>query len=209
MARKMVQVVGDYLKVIEKCGFFDTIVSLKTSSIDSTVLANREFSRRFDYPLQLGITAAGPFMEGLIKSSLGVGMLLAQGIGDIIRVSLTAPSFWEIRSARFILQFLGLGEFFPEIISCPTCSRCEVDLMSLADKLRKSMDKLSKDNLPHKIALMGCIVNGPGEARQADIGIAFGKKKAVIFRKNEIMGWTQENRALGDLWDKLKGLKWR
>ncbi len=209
LAKEMVKRVSDYINLIEGVGFFDTIVSLKTSNVWSTLLANKEFARRFNYPLHLGITATGPFLEGVVKSCLGIGTMLSEGLGDIIRVSLTAPSFWEIRVAKFILQFLELRKFFPEIISCPTCSRCEVDLMSMVDKFRDRISKAEFSSFPSKIALMGCVVNGPGEAYQADIGIAFGKKKAVIFKNNKIVGWTNEKKALDDLLDKIGGSIWK
>ena len=198
LAQAMVKEIGCYLKILEKESFFDIMVSLKGSDIASTVIANRLFAKKFSYPLHLGITATGPFFEGIIKSSIGLGILLSEGIGDIIRVSLTAPSFWEIQGAKYILQSLGLRNFGPQIISCPTCSRCEVDLIGIVDKFKKELDKrgLSK---PLKIALMGCVVNGPGEARQADVGIAFGRKKGAIFRKEKILGWTNEKNAVKDL----------
>ncbi len=209
MAKEMVRIVGRYIRIIERVGFFDTIVSLKTSNVYSTFLANKEFSMHFDYPLHLGITATGPFMEGVVKSSLGMGMMLSCGLGDVIRISLTAPSFWEIRVAKYILQFMGLRRFFTEIISCPTCSRCEVDLMKMVERFRKEIDKEEDLKLPSKVAIMGCVVNGPGEARQADIGLAFGKKKAAIFKGDKIIGWTDENEALNVLLEKLGGSVWR
>ena len=208
IAKEMVKTVADYLRIIEREGFFDTMVSLKTSSVDSTIIANREFARRFDYPLHLGVTATGPFLEGVVKSSLGIGMMLNSGIGDIIRVSLTGPSWQEIRIARCLLQSLGLRSFYPEIISCPTCSRCSVDLPAIVDKFRKELSRMNNVSLPKKIAIMGCIVNGPGEAYQADIGIAFGKKKAAIFKKDKIVGWTDESNALNDLISKIKEIPW-
>ena len=209
IAKEMVKVVANYLNIIEKEGFFDIMVSLKTSGIDSTLIANKEFRRHFDYPLHLGVTATGPFLEGVVKSSLGVGMMLSSGIGDIIRVSLTGPSWQEIKVAQYILQSLGLRSFFPEVISCPTCSRCNVDLPGIVDKLRKELSKLDNISLPRKIAVMGCVVNGPGEAYQADIGLAFGRKRAAIFKKDRIVGWTDENNALRDLIDKIGGVPWK
>ena len=209
LAKEMVKAVARYINIIEKEGFFDIMVSLKTSNINSTFTANEEFRKHFDYPLHLGITATGPFLEGVVKSSLGVGMMLKLGMGDIIRISLTGPSWQEIRVARYLLQSLGLRNFFPEIISCPTCSRCEVDLPSMVDKLRKKLVRMDNSYFPGKIAVMGCVVNGPGEAYQADIGIAFGKKKAAIFKKDKIVGWTDENNALRDLLDKIGGTLWK
>jgi len=198
LGAQMVKEVEAYLKVLEAVNFFDIMVSLKGSDVLSTLAANELFSKRHNYPLHLGITATGPFLEGIAKSSLGLGSLLHQGVGDIIRVSLTAPSFWEIRVAKYILQALSLRKFGPEIISCPTCSRCEVDLVSIVDKFKKALEK-EKIKQPVRIAIMGCVVNGPGEAYQADIGVAFGKKKAVIFKKDKILGQSSEKKIVGDL----------
>ena len=198
LAGAMVKKVEDYLKVLERENFFDTMVSLKGSDVLSTIAANKLFVRRHNYPIHLGITATGPFLEGVTKSSLGLGSLLYQGIGAIIRVSLTAPSFWEIRTAKYILQALDLRHFGPEIISCPTCSRCEVDLINIVDKFKRALKKEEiKRHL--RVAIMGCVVNGPGEAYQADIGVAFGKRKAVIFKKDKILGQSSEKKIVADL----------
>jgi len=201
----MVKEVEAYLKVLEAENFFDIMVSLKGSDVLSTIAANELFSKRHNYPLHLGITATGPFLEGAVKSSLGLGSLLRQGVGDIIRVSLTAPSFWEIRVAKYILQALDLGQFGPEIISCPTCSRCEVDLVSIVDKFKEALSK-EKIKQPVRIAIMGCVVNGPGEAYQADIGAAFGKRKAVLFKKDKILGHSSEKKIVADLIKEIKRL---
>ena len=204
---QMVKEVEVYLKALEAENFFDIMVSLKGSDVLSTIAANEIFSKRHDYPLHLGITATGPFLEGIAKSSLGLGSLLYQGVGDIIRVSLTAPSFWEIRVAKYILQALNLRQFGPEIISCPTCSRCEVDLISIVDKFEKALGE-EKIKQPVRIAIMGCVVNGPGEAYQADIGAAFGKKKAVIFKKDKILGQSSDKKIVADLIKEVKQ-RWR
>ena len=198
LARQMVAKVGAYLAILEKNNFFDIMVSLKGSDVLTTITANRLFREKFDYPLHLGVTATGTFLEGVVKSSAAMGILLSEGIGDIIRISLTAPSFWEIKVAKYILQALDLRKFGPEIVSCPTCSRCEVDLIKIVDKFDKEL-KETGFNKPLRIALMGCVVNGPGEACQADIGAAFGEKKAVIFRKNKILGYSSEARIVKDL----------
>lgn len=195
---QMVKEAEACLKVLEGESLFDIMVSLKGSDVLSTIAANRLFSRRNKYPLHLGVTATGPFLEGVAKSSLGLGTLLYQGIGDLIRVSLTAPSFWEIRVAKYILQALGLRKFGPEIISCPTCSRCEVNLVSIVDKFQEVLGK-EKIKRPVRIAIMGCVVNGPGEAYQADIGAAFGKKTAVIFEKDKILARSDEKKIITDL----------
>ncbi len=203
LAGAMVKKVEDYLKVLERENFFDIMVSLKGSDVLSTIAANELFARRHNYPIHLGITATGPFLEGITKSSLGLGSLLQQGLGGIIRVSLTAPSFWEIRVAKYILQALNLRQFGPEIISCPTCSRCEVDLIGIVDKFKQALKK-EKIKRHLRIAIMGCVVNGPGEARQADIGAAFGKQKAVIFKKDKILSHSSEKKVVADLIKEVK-----
>lgn len=203
LANQMVKKAGEYIKIWEKENFFDIMVSLKGSDITSTILANRIFRDKFDYPLHLGITATGSLLEGTVKSSTGLGILLSSGIGEVIRISLTAPSFWEIRVAKYLLQSLNLRKFGPEIISCPTCSRCEVNLINLVDEFREKLAQ-SGFNKPLRIALMGCVVNGPGEANQADIGAAFGKKKAVIFRKGKILSSSNEKNIINDLFKELK-----
>jgi (E)-4-hydroxy-3-methylbut-2-enyl-diphosphate synthase len=198
LAQAMVSRAERYLKILEQENFFDIMVSLKGSDTQSTLFANRIFSQKHDYPLHLGITASGPFLEGVVKSSVGLGNLLCAGIGNVIRVSLTGPSYWEIRVARYILEALNLRQFGPRVISCPTCSRCEVNLFRIVEQFEK---KIREENLakPLRIAIMGCVVNGPGEASQADIGVAFGKKKAVIFKNNKILGYTSENKVVRDL----------
>lgn len=197
-ARQMVAAVADYLKILESVGFVDTMVSLKGADVMATIWANRLFAKKFDYPLHLGVTATGPYEQALIKSAIGVGTLLAQGIGNVIRVSLSAPSYLEIKAAKDILQALDLRRFGPEIISCPTCSRCEVDLINIVKKLEVAL-KTSNFRKPLKIAVMGCVVNGPGEAYQADLGAAFGKGKAAIFRRDKIIGWSDDKNIIGDL----------
>lgn len=203
LGQNMVKEVKEYLRLFEDEGFFDIMVSLKGSDINSTIYANRLFSQSFDYPIHLGITASGPFLPAVIKTSLGLSPLLFDGIGNVIRVSLTAPSFWEIRVAKEILQSLDLRRFGPEIISCPTCSRCEVNLIKIVDEFKQRLAK-AKINHPLRIALMGCIVNGPGEAYQADIGVAFGKNKAAIFKKDKILGFSKDKYVVDDLLERIK-----
>jgi len=198
LAEKMVKVAREYIKVLEKENFFDIIVSLKAQNVEATILANRIFSKRFDYPLQLGITATGPFLEGVTKSALGIGMLLFEGIGNCIRISLTEESFWEIRVAKYILQALNLRKFGPEIISCPACSRCKVNLKKIVEDFKKKLRE-EKVEKPVRIAIMGCIVNGPGEAYQADLGVAFGRNKGVIFKKDEILGYCKAQKLIENL----------
>jgi len=137
-------------------------------------------------------------LEGVVKSSVGLGKLLCEGVGDVLRVSLSAPSFWEVRVAKHILEAVNLRQFGPQIISCPTCSRCEVDLLKIVNKFEKELRKSSLSQ-PLRVAIMGCVVNGPGEANQADIGVAFGKKKAAIFRNDKILKWSNEEKVVSDL----------
>ena len=198
LAQAMAKKALDYVAVLEGVNFFDIMVSIKGSDVASTIAANEILTKKCNYPLHLGVTAAGPFSEGITKSALGLGNLLHEGIGDVIRVSLTAPSFWEIRIAKCILQSLDLRRFGPEIISCPTCSRCEVDLVDIVDRFKKNLKGLSLKK-PLRIAIMGCVVNGPGEAYQADIGVAFGKNKAVIFKKDKILGQSNDKKIVADL----------
>ncbi|MFH1854667.1 MAG: flavodoxin-dependent (E)-4-hydroxy-3-methylbut-2-enyl-diphosphate synthase [Candidatus Omnitrophota bacterium] len=193
----------DYIKVLEKARFYDIIVSLKTSSVLTTIEAYREFSKVSRYPLHLGVTAAGPVASGLVKSSLGIGILLREGIGDTIRVSLTGHPCEEVIAAKNILQALELRKFGPEIISCPTCGRCQVDLQGIVKKIAFSLQSSVFSQKALKIAIMGCEVNGPGEAKEADIGIAFGKGAGVLFKKGKIIRRVKEKDAIKALFDNL------
>ncbi|MFH1782239.1 MAG: flavodoxin-dependent (E)-4-hydroxy-3-methylbut-2-enyl-diphosphate synthase [Candidatus Omnitrophota bacterium] len=193
----MVKSTLDYIKILEKVNFYDIIISLKASDVLTTIEAYRKFSKRSDYPLHLGITAAGPKEKSIIKSSIGIGILLSEGIGDTIRVSLTGSSCDEVVIAKDILQALGLRRFSPEIISCPTCGRCQVDLKTIVDKVQEEINKAFLPNTQYSrpttrqkfptLAIMGCEVNGPGEAKEADFGIAFGKGNGVLFKKGKIV----------------------
>ncbi len=203
LAKEMFKACQVYIKILEAQGFLDIMVSLKGSDVASTILANKLFSQKYKYPLHLGVTATGSFLAGTVKSSLGIGNLLYQGIGDIFRVSLTGPSYLEIRVAKQILSSLNLRKFGPEIISCPTCSRCQVNLSKIVDKFKQELAK-SKVNKDLNIAIMGGVVNGPGEAYQADIGAAFGKKGAVIFKKDKVLKRSQENKIIDDLIREVK-----
>ena len=160
------------------------VVSLKSSSVVETMRAYELFSEKSEYPLHVGITASGTDFTGTIKSSIGIGGLLARGIGDTIRVSLTGDPVSEVRVAREILQSLGLRRFHPEVISCPTCARCKIDLVPLVYELER---QLSGSKKPLKVALMGCEVNGPGEAAEADVGIAAGKDSGLLFKNGEVV----------------------
>lgn len=183
------------VKFFEDNDFFSIVISVKTPFVKETIECYRRISEIFDYPLHLGITEAGEGYLGISKSVLGLGILLNEGIGDTIRVSLTASPVEEIKVAKAILQALNLRRFYPEIISCPTCGRIKVNLPEVLKKVKTQIDKLNKKhpelkNL--KIAVMGCIVNGPGEAKQADIGIAGGDKKFALFKKGKVIGTFSE-----------------
>jgi (E)-4-hydroxy-3-methylbut-2-enyl-diphosphate synthase len=189
-----------YLTFFEEIGFQDLVVSIKASDVFTTIEACRIFSEKSSYPLHLGITEAGPLEAGTIKNAVGIGTLLAEGIGDTIRVSLTASPVEEIKVARGILQALNLRRFEPELISCPTCGRCEVDLVLLVKKVEGI---LKKYNTPIKVAVMGCAVNGPGEARDADIGISAGKKQGILFRRGKVIRTVDFDKLLDALLEEL------
>ena len=174
----------DYARILEREGLRDIVFSLKASNIADTLEAYRKMSVLSDYPLHLGLTATGSSLEGGVKSAIAIGALLLEGIGDTIRVSLTAHPSEEIRVAKSILSALELRHFGPEIISCPTCGRCEVELEKIVRDLGA---KISASGLsaPVKVAVMGCLVNGPGEAKEADIGVAFGKKEGLLFKSGK------------------------
>jgi (E)-4-hydroxy-3-methylbut-2-enyl-diphosphate synthase len=194
----MVKVALDYIKILEKAKFYDIIISLKASDVLTTIEAYRRFAKKSDYPIHLGITAAGPVSTGLVKSSIGIGALLLEGIGDTIRVSLTGDPCEEVIAAKNILQALDLRRFGPEIISCPTCGRCQVDLRSIVNDLNSEL-RTKNSELRTKIAIMGCEVNGPGEAKDADIGVACGKNSGVIFRKGKIIKRVKEKHIVKEL----------
>jgi len=185
----MVESALDCIKLCEDIGHQAIKVSLKASAVPLTIEAYRLFSRRSDYPLHLGVTEAGPPFSGVIKSAVGLGILLAEGIGDTIRVSLTGDPVLEVRAAYGILRALGIRSRGVDIISCPTCGRCEVDLISLVEEVQ---DRLEHIEAPLTVAVMGCVVNGPGEAREADIGIAGGKGVGLLFKKGEVIEKVKE-----------------
>lgn len=196
MAQKLFLSAMENIAVIEALGFDQMVVSVKSPDVMEAVAAYRLLSSETDYPLHVGITESGTLESGSIKSAVGLGILLAAGIGDTIRVSLTADPVHEIHAARQILQSLGIRRFFPEIISCPTCARCEVDLIPIAEKLENYLKSSSK---LVKVAVMGCVVNGPGEAADADIGLAAGKGKGVIFKGGQAQKTISEDRFLEEL----------
>ncbi len=173
-----------HVKLLEKFDFYDTIVSIKSSDVASTIKANKMFAEMCDYPIHLGVTEAGTERTGLIKSSAGIGALLCEGIGDTLRVSLSADVIKEVEAAKDLLRVLGIRKGV-QVISCPTCSRCGIDVFTTAKKVE---DALKDKEWDIKIAVMGCAVNGPGEAREADIGVAGGNGEGLLFKKGEPMG---------------------
>jgi (E)-4-hydroxy-3-methylbut-2-enyl-diphosphate synthase len=186
--------------------FHDIKVSLKASDVRRTVAAYRLLSARTDLPLHLGVTEAGTLFSGLVKSSLGIGMLLAEGIGDTLRVSLTRDPVEEVRAGFEILAALGIRRRGPEIIACPTCGRTRIDLFGIVERVERA---LSGMRAPIKIAIMGCVVNGPGEAREADIGIAGGDGVGVLFRKGRVVRKFPEERLVEVLIEEAASLEKR
>ena len=192
----MVESAKRHIRICRENDFDDIIVSLKASDVNLMMDAYRLFSSEFDYPLHLGVTEAGPTKSGSIKSAVGVGSLLAEGIGDTIRVSLTDDPVEEVHVGFEILKSLGLATRGVTIVACPTCGRLEVDLFKIS---REMDDKLKNIETPMSIALMGCAVNGPGEATQTDIGIAFGKGSGHLYYKGENRGKVKEEEAMDHL----------
>ncbi len=180
----MVESALAHVLMLEQRGFYNTKISLKSSNVLETIAAYKLLAKKCSYPLHIGITEAGGILRGSVKSAVGLGILLWEGIGDTLRVSLTADPVQEVIAAYEILRSLGLRHFGPEIISCPTCGRTEIDLISLAAKVE---ERLKGERMPIKVAVMGCVVNGPGEAREADIGLAGGRDKGSIFCKGKII----------------------
>lgn len=190
----------NHVKILEDLNFFDTVISIKSSSVPKSVRAYELLREKTDYPLHIGITEAGTVYTGSIKSAVGMGIMLSKGIGDTMRVSLTGDPVEEIKAAKEILKALELRKFGPQIVSCPTCGRTQIDLISLANKVEDLLSHIDKDI---KVAVMGCAVNGPGEARDADIGIAGGKGEGLIFKKGEIIKKVPESELLDALMEEI------
>jgi (E)-4-hydroxy-3-methylbut-2-enyl-diphosphate synthase len=193
---KMVLSALSHLEILEDLNFYDTKISLKSSDVMTTIEAYKLMAEKVDYPLHLGVTEAGTLKSGLIKSSVGIGSLLSQGIGDTIRVSLTETPVEEVHAGYGILKSLGLRERGVNFISCPTCGRTQIDLIGLAKQVEERFKNL---NIPITIAVMGCPVNGPGEAKHADFGIAGAIKEGYIFKKGEIIARVPENDLINSL----------
>ena len=195
-ARGMVESALRHIRLLEDEGYDKIKVSLKASSVPLMLEAYRKMAEVVDYPLHLGVTEAGTVHSGVVKSAVGIGTMLAEGIGDTIRVSLTGDPVREIPVALDILRVLGLKLSSADLISCPTCGRTQIDLAVLAEKVEEQLAKLPALDKPLKVAVMGCAVNGPGEAREADFGIAGGKGMGLLFRKGEIVDRLPENELL-------------
>ena len=197
----MVESALQHVAILEKLDFSAIKISLKANDVPTTIKAYQLMSSAVDYPLHLGITEAGTVQSGVIKSAVGIGALLAQGIGDTIRVSLTGDPVEEVRTGNEILKALGLKEYGPTLISCPTCGRCNVDLIGMANAVEQRLKDVSK---PLKVAVMGCVVNGPGEAKEADIGIAGGQGQGILFRKGQVVRTAPEAELLPALFAELE-----
>ena len=202
-AQAMVESAMRHVALLERTGFDQIKISIKASDVPRTLEAYRLLAQRTEYPLHVGVTEAGSLYSGVVKSALGIGMLLAEGIGDTLRVSLTRDPVEEVRVGFEILKALGIRQRGPEIISCPTCGRCGIDLMSVVEQVDQA---LLTRTVPIKIAIMGCVVNGPGEAKEADIGVAGGKGQGILFKKGKVVRKVPQERLVEVLLDEVD--KW-
>lgn len=202
-AQAMVESALYHVRLLEKFDFQDIVISIKSSNVSEMIEAYRLIAEKCDYPLHLGVTEAGTERMGIIKSAVGLGSLLLDGIGDTIRVSLTADPVREIYAAQDILKSIGLSQKGVELVSCPTCGRTKVDLISLANQVE---DRLRNVDKHIKVAVMGCVVNGPGEAREADIGIAGGNGEGILFKHGEILRKVPEEKLLDELMIEIEKL---
>ena len=199
-AEAMVESAADHAALLERFGFTDLCLSLKASSVPLTLAAYRLAAARFPYPLHLGVTEAGTLFQGTIQSAMGIGALLLDGVGDTIRVSLTADPVEEVRAGVAILKAAGLRRQGVKVVSCPTCGRTQIDLIAAANAVEQRLSGCARDIT---VAVMGCVVNGPGEAREADYGLAGGKGEAALFRKGEIVCKVPESRMVDALIDMI------
>ena len=199
-AEALVESALGHAKLLEDCDFYDTVISIKSSDVPTMIKAYRLLAEKCAYPLHLGVTEAGTAHMGLVKSAVGIGSLLCDGIGETIRVSLTADPVEEVYAAKDILKAIGRGSGV-KLVSCPTCGRTRIDLIGLAAKVEEAVKDIDKDIT---VAVMGCIVNGPGEAREADLGIAGGKGCAVLFKKGEILRKVPEEDILRELLEEIE-----
>jgi (E)-4-hydroxy-3-methylbut-2-enyl-diphosphate synthase len=200
-AKSMVESALEHVKILEALGYYEIKISVKASSVPLTLESYRLLSSLTDYPLHLGVTEAGTEFAGTIKSSVGIGTLLAEGIGDTIRVSLTANPVREVMVAKEILKSLGLRKGL-DVISCPTCGRTEIDLIAIAKEVEKRLEKYSEKDI--SVAVMGCVVNGPGEAKEADFGIAGGHGVGLVFKKGKILKKVKEENLVDSLMEVIE-----
>lgn len=199
-AKAMVESAKRHVEILEKLNFYDICISLKASDLDLCIAAYEEASKTFDYPLHLGITEAGTAFSGTVKSSIGLGVLLRQGIGDTLRVSLSDNPVEEIKVAKEILKDCGLYKKSPKLVACPTCGRTQIDLIPIAKEVEKFLQTIEADIT---VAVMGCAVNGPGEAKNADIGIAGGINEGLLFKKGEIIKKVKQEDIVQVLKDEI------
>jgi len=199
-AEALVESALEHVHILEAQDFYDMKISLKAHDVPLTIEAYRLMSKTVDYPLHLGITEAGTVNTGIIKSAVGMGALLAEGIGDTFRISLTGDPVVEVRVANEILKSLGLKEYGPTLVACPTCGRTSIDLPAIAERVEKKLEGITE---PIEVAVMGCVVNGPGEARGADVGIAGGKGEGLVFRKGEIIRKVPEADLVEELFKEI------
>ena len=199
-AEALVSSALEHVRLLENEGFYDMKISLKAHDVPLTLAAYRLMSEKVDYPLHLGITEAGTVRTGIIKSAVGIGALLAEGIGDTLRISLTGDPVPEVRVGREILKSLGLRDYGPTLVACPTCGRTSIDLPAIAAEVEKKLADVAE---PIEVAVMGCVVNGPGEARGADVGIAGGKGEGLVFRKGEILRKVPECELVPELFKEI------
>ena len=199
-AEALVESAMEHVHILEKQHFYDMKISLKAHDVPLTLAAYRLMSETVDYPLHLGITEAGTVHSGIIKSAVGIGALLAEGIGDTLRVSLTGDPVVEVKVANEILKSLGLKEYGPTLVACPTCGRTSIDLPAIAARVEKKLEGITE---PIEVAVMGCVVNGPGEARGADVGIAGGNGEGLVFRKGEILRKVPEEDLVEELFKEI------
>lgn len=200
-AEALVESALGHVRILENLNFTDIVISIKSSNVQTMIEAYRLMSTKCNYPLHLGVTESGTPFRGTIKSSIGIGTLLAEGIGDTIRVSLTSDPVEEIKVAKEILKALNLRKGGVEFVSCPTCGRTQIDLINIAQQVEKRLEGINRDI---KVAVMGCVVNGPGEAREADIGIAGGKGEGIIFKKGVVIKKVKEEDLVEELMKEIE-----
>ncbi|GBF11640.1 flavodoxin-dependent (E)-4-hydroxy-3-methylbut-2-enyl-diphosphate synthase [Tepidibacillus sp. HK-1] len=202
-AEGLVESALKHVKILEQLDFYDMVISLKASNVPMMIKAYHLMAEKRNYPLHVGVTEAGTIFSGSIKSAVGIGSVLSSGIGDTIRVSLTGEPTEEIKVAKEMLKSLEIRTNEPEIISCPTCGRVQIDLISLANKVEDAIQKIGQ---PLKVAVMGCAVNGPGEAREADVGVAGGHGEGLIFRNGEIVRKVKEEELFEELMKEIEDI---